>query len=258
MVFLRLLLGGLLSVAVAAVLARTLSPSDFGVYLLVALIPTAASIGFGLGLAPSAVYFVSRNDRRHAPTASLLMAVNFYLGIIILIFSGLFLVFTNIGDELGNYSTSLLIVIAAIPFFLLNTCFISILQGIKDFKMSGVVAVMPNFLFIFFLYLLDLKLASIVTVVTALFVATHIVTFCFVWFVRPKDVSFFILTRDAKKFFTRDRRSYIGFVYIGNLVAFLNGRALIYLIGFLQRRQMSRCFLYCCRFMSSYCLQRLR
>lgn len=218
---------------VTASLTRVLSPADFGQYALFTLIPPMALSFMGLGLASSAVYFVAKDVSNEASTSTRLIAANLWLGVALMPAIALGFVASELGGEGDElFPPPLIYMIFIIPVFFVNAACSSILQGVQNFRASSVAAIVPNASLLVLIAAVELVTDIDLAYAAALYGLSHLASFAVSRFLVPRNVRFFACPRRLSEWFDVERRSYVMSVYIGNLLAFVNARAVVFVIGF--------------------------
>jgi O-antigen/teichoic acid export membrane protein len=228
----RLVLGGLLSLIVTASLARALPPAQFGSYALLTLIPAIALNFFGFGLASSAVYFVSRDVKNQAETASGLLGVNLFLGLALMPIVLILVLVSGFSERSGLSLSPVLYLTLAIPFFFVNAAYTSVFHGMQNFRAGSIAALVPNASLVVFLAVFGVVTELTVSAAAGLYAMSHVVTFFALWFIRPRGVSLISSPWVFVKWFDRRHQRYALSVYAGNVLAFLNARAVVFVVGF--------------------------
>jgi O-antigen/teichoic acid export membrane protein len=227
-----LIIGGILSVSVTALLVRTLLPAEFGNYALITLIPPMALNLCGFGLASSAVYFASRGAERSDSIASGILSVNLGLGFLVAVAAGLIVIVGEFGNDDSLSQSSLLYSILLIPVFFFNSTLTAILQGLQDFRASSIAALIPNASLLVLIGVVGSLTSINLTDAVGLYAMSHLLALIAVSRMRPEGFLGLSSTLTFIKSFGRERIRYALSVYVGNLLAFINTRAVAFVVGY--------------------------
>ena len=144
--FLRQGLGLVLGLALAALVARTLGPDGQGKYALAVLLVTLVLTIFNLGVPAANVYFLGRGEVSVAAVLRTNVRISLLLGAAGGM-AGAFVIFFLADSWFPGVPEPLLwIALVGFPFALLQSFFVSLLQGLQDFNRYNLVLLVQPFL----------------------------------------------------------------------------------------------------------------
>ncbi len=226
----RQVIGIFINLCLAILIARLLGPAGNGAYALAILFPTLGATLLNLGIAPANVYFLGRKDVDLAVAyktniflwLSLTLFGTFLLAVI-LFFWGTTL-FPNIPQPI------LWCALGIFPAILLQSLLTSLLQGIQEFKSLNIVLLAGPLLaligVIFFVWIFKF---GILGCLISFALGQLFTTFLTVQFIKTKkrQSNYSWIPQEYK----RKCLSYGWKAHLGNILAFINYRADIYLVN---------------------------
>jgi O-antigen/teichoic acid export membrane protein len=230
-VFVRLVVGALLSFYVASYLAQELGPVNNGLYALTVLLPTMAVTFGGFGFSTAVVYFISK---KNYPLSEVLAKLILVSAISSLLIVGLCF---SLPVHLWNTwlpSVPMYLIatgIAIIPLLLLYTNFIAILHGQQNFRKYGLISMLPNVVTVVLLQFFSGTIENrLLFCVIAWGIGYLPATILIAFYLRSDLLSFFKHV-NLRSGLLREAFVYGLKSYAGNLITFLNYRLNFYLIG---------------------------
>ena len=222
------IIGVILGLAAAIIIARVLGPSGKGAYTLIILVPMLLATFGTLGIGVANLYFVGKRKYKIADITSNSVVLASGLGIL---FAATFLAyFYYFQPSFLKGADPLCVVIATLvlPFSLLTAYFSSILLGEQKInKRNLIILVQSISLLAFLLFFLFIE-RSVLSMIIAWVSATLVTTITSILLVRrltPIGLSFhFPLFKDSVKFG--------GQGYLGNVIGFLNYRLDMFIVNF--------------------------
>lgn len=222
------IIGVILGLAAAIIIARVLGPSGKGAYTLIILVPTLLATFGTLGIGVANLYFVGKKKYKLADITSNSVVLASGLGIL---FAAAFLAyFYHFHPSFLKGADPLCVLIATLvlPFSLLTAYFIHILLGeqkINKYNLIHLVQISSFLVFLLFFLFIE---RSVLSAIMAWVFATLVTTITAILLVRrltPIGLSFhFPLFKDSVKFG--------GQGYLGNVLSFLNYRVDMFMVNF--------------------------
>ena len=223
------IIGVILGLAAAIIIARVLGPSGKGAYTLIILVPTLLATFGTLGIGVANLYFVGKKKYKLVDITSNSVVLASGLGIL---FAATFLAYFYYFHPSflkGADPLCILIVTLVLPFSLLTAYFSHILLGeqkINKYNLIHLVQISSFLLFLlFFLFIIE---QSVLSTIMAWVFATLVTTVTAILLVRrltPIGFSFhFPLFKDSIKFGVQG--------YLGNALSFLNYRVDMFIVNF--------------------------
>jgi len=236
MTLVRQLLTALVQLITIICIARYLGPEGNGLYAMVILLPSMLTTFLNLGIGPATVFFVSRG----AISATQAIRENFILACIIATF-GVVIALPILllwGEKIftGVLLNLLIIGLLSFPFSLLKSFWMTVLQGKEDFKSYNAAVLFPPVAVLvltgFMLYI-D---AGVMGVLIAYLIG-QVIGLWIVWFYMKKlAIKGVEQSSDVVADITDYKRRLISYgwkAHLGNIMAFINYRADIFLVNFL-------------------------
>ena len=225
------IIGVILGLAAAIIIARVLGPSGKGAYTLIILVPTLLATFGTLGIGVANLYFVGKKKYKLVDITSNSVVLASGLGIL---FAATFLAYFYYFHPSflkGADPLCILIVTLVLPFSLLTAYFIHILLGEQKINKCNLIhLVQISSFLLFLLFFLIIIERSVLSTIMAWVSATIVTTITSILLVRrltPIGFSFhFPLFKDSIKFGVQG--------YLGNALSFLNYRVDMFIVNFLM------------------------
>ncbi|WP_026679207.1 flippase [Fictibacillus gelatini] len=235
--FTRQVMNILFGVMLLIVLARYLGPKGQGQYSLITLFPGVLLMLFTLGINTSTIYYVSKKEVTIQTVYTNNMVIGLALGLISMVL-GAIIVFFYSGQFFSHTPDGLLYVcLLTLPFLFLREYFLTVFQGLQDFKAYNTMMVVNQLAILAFVGLLVILLKLKLPGAIFAFLCGNIVTAIVMvgWLKKKYQLRLVLSTFSADYF--RKSVNYGLKAYISNFSSFLNYRLVVFLIGFLLADQ---------------------
>lgn len=225
--FFRLFFAGLINLASLSLITHKFSPDSVGVYFYSIVLPTLLIALLNFGLPSSIIYHCSRGQTNLSNALKDIHLYGAFCG-----FTGLAigLSLITMGVFIDNDTTVIYLCLFSFPFMLFNLYTQSIFQAFEMFKEYNLCMLLhPVLLLTGILSLMILEIEEVEYLGLTHFLSHSVAAICcYVWLQAAK--------KDMPEYSTsttfKERLRYGMKTYTGNLTAFLNYRADIYILGF--------------------------
>ena len=223
------IIGVILGLAAAIIIARVLGPSGKGAYTLIILVPMLLATFGTLGIGVANLYFVGKKKYKIADITSNSVVLASGLGIIFAATFLLYFYYFHPSFLKGADPLCVLIATLVLPFSLLTAYFSSILLGEQKINKRNLIYLVQSIsLLAFLLFFLFIIERSVLSTIMAWVFATIVTTITSILIVRkltPIRLSFhFPLFKDSVKFGVQG--------YFGNVITLFNHRIDILIVNF--------------------------
>ena len=223
------IIGVILGLAAAIIIARVLGPSGKGAYTLIILVPMLLATFGTLGIGVANLYFVGKKKYKIADITSNSVVLASGLGIIFAATFLLYFYYFHPSFLKGADPLCVLIATLVLPFSLLTAYFSSILLGEQKINKRNLIYLVQSIsLLAFLLFFLFIIERSVLSTIMAWMFATIVTTITSILIVRkltPIRLSFhFPLFKDSVKFGVQG--------YFGNVITLFNHRIDILIVNF--------------------------
>lgn len=222
------IIGVILGLAAAIIIARVLGPSGKGAYTLIILVPMLLATFGSLGIGVANLYFVGKKKYKLADITSNSVVLASGLGILFATSFLAYFYYFQPSFLKGADPLCVLIATLVLPFSLLTTYFSHILLGEHKINKRNLILLVQSISLLAFLFFFLFIERSVLSVIMAWVFATLVATITSILLVRrltPIGFSFhFPLFKDSVKFG--------GQGYLGNVIGFFNYRLDMFIVNF--------------------------
>lgn len=226
----RQIAAGIIQLFTIVIIARQLGPEGNGLYAMAILLPNMLVTFFNLGVGPATVFYIGRGEL--SPELALKTNLNLGIKVSCLITILVLPLIYLFGEQAFNLVPISLLMLGLVvfPVSLLLSYGMSVLQGQEDFKRFNLISLVPPTLMLLMtiISLIFLKL-GVVSVVVAFLLGQTAGLALLCLYSKSMYSGKFVSSRPEQKKLLR----YGWKAHFGNIMAFVNYRADVFLVNFL-------------------------